>query len=135
MRHSKLWKNGQCSTCNFNFLTCRSKIYTYSRDNCSSYAPDDVCHEVHHTRKKTLRSVRKTNEVELLILRSGIKARDIKNICSHHEQELLIKFSALRKKCCDPLNRHPEKTCTKSLRIVNMDTYKGIVNPPKALVP
>ena len=53
----------------------------------------------------------------------------------HHEQELLVKFSTLRKKCCDPLNRHPGKERTRSLRIVGMDVYRSLVNPPKMVVP
>ena len=42
---------------------------------------------INSTPEKKMRSVRKTDEVELLILQSWIKALDIKNICSHHEQE------------------------------------------------
>ncbi len=63
------------------------------------------------------------------------QTRDIKEICSHHEQELLIKFSTLRRRCCDPLNRHPEKARSRSLQIISMETYKTLVNPPKMLVP
>ena len=74
---------------------------------------------------------------------SGPQLCMLKNIMKHIigkpfyllVQELLIKFSSLRRKCCDPLNRHPEKARTRSLQIMSMDTYKRLVDPPKMLVP
>jgi hypothetical protein len=78
---------------------------------------------------------RKREEIELLTLRSGLNEKDIKTICAHHDQELLAKFSTLRKKCCDPFNRHPGKSRTKAVRVVSLDTYKKLVNPPNSIKP
>lgn len=71
----------------------------------------------------------------MLALRSRHEQSTIKNICLHHEQELLKKFSTLQRKCCDPLSLHPDKLRTKSLQVVSLATYEQLVNTEAAVVP
>ncbi|CAM1303136.1 CDS1 (predicted) [Pycnogonum litorale] len=104
-------------------------------DNCSFYSKESSCHQFRHTRTSFIRSTTKYEEIKLLRLRTGRKTCDIKAICSHHEQELLTKFSSLKKKCCDPTNKHPRKSRTKSLRVVSLDMFEKLSDPPCVVVP
>ena len=104
-------------------------------DNCSFYSEESSCHQFQHTQTSFIRSTTKYEEIRLLRLRTGRKTNDIKTICSHHEQELLTKFSSLKKKRCDPTNKHPGKSRTKSLRVVSLDMFEKLSDPPCVVVP
>ena len=68
-----------------------------------------------YTKVQTVRTV--SNEIELLSLRSKLASTDICDICSHHEQEYLHKYSVLQRKCCNVFDQHKDcKPRTKSLR-------------------
>ena len=58
-----------------------------------------------------------SNEIERLSLRSKLASTDICDICSHHEQEYLHKYSVLQRKCCNVFDQHKDcKPRKKSLR-------------------
>ena len=59
-------------------------------------------------------------EKEILELRSEIKVTDNDTICLHHEQVLLLRYSFLQKKCCDPLSLHKKTSCKRSLREISV---------------
>ncbi|KAL5505539.1 hypothetical protein EMCRGX_G006987 [Ephydatia muelleri] len=66
---------------------------------------------------QTVRTV--SNEIELLSLRSKLASTDI---CSHHEQEYLHKYSVLQRKCCNVFDQHKDcKPRQKSLREITRD--------------
>ena len=63
-----------------------------------------------------------SDEIELLSLRSKLASTDICDICSHHEQEYLHKYSVLQRKCCNVFDQHKDcKPRTKSLREITSE--------------
>ena len=58
------------------------------------------CYLKTYTKAETLRPV-SNDELELLSLRSKLPVAAITDICSHHEQVLVVKYSSLQKKCCN----------------------------------
>ncbi|XP_071951916.1 uncharacterized protein [Antedon mediterranea] len=107
-------------------------------ENCSFHSNDDPCHQKIHVRSTApaIRKVKKHDEeLKLLVLRSGIEYRNIRTICLHHEQVFLLKYSTLKRKCCDPCDLHPNKKRNKSLKVVSVDYYKCLANPPPTIVP
>ena len=70
-----------------------------------------------------------------MTLRSRIEHGNIRTICLHHEQVLLTKYSTLKRKCCDPCDLHPNKSKTKSLKVVSINYYERLINPPPTITP
>ncbi|CAB4056545.1 unnamed protein product [Lepeophtheirus salmonis] len=54
--------------------------------------------------------------IEILHVRTKVDKRIIETIFSYHEEKLLTKFSASKKKCCDPIQIRPNKARIKSLK-------------------
>ena len=105
--------------------------------NCS-FASVDKCHQLTFCKKKGLRNVEE-EEKTLLGLRSKLPETDIEIICCHHEQSLLVKFSAHIRRCADPFTLHSKGLVTKALYTVTLDFYskttslKGIIAPGEKL--
>ena len=93
------------------------------------------CFSTTYTKFQTLREV-SADEIELLSLRSKLCPTTIKDICSHHEHLVLVKFSGLQRKCCDAFERHKiSKPRTKSLRTITLALRIDALKVGISLVP
>eukprot|EP00731_Ephydatia_muelleri_P008609 Em0004g947a len=63
------------------------------------------CYLKTYAKAETLRPV-SNDELELLSLRSKLPVAAITDICSHHEQVLVVKYSTLQRKCCNAFQLH-----------------------------
>lgn len=63
------------------------------------------CHLKTYAKAETLRPV-SNDQLELLTLRSKLPVAVITDICSHHEQVLVVKYSTLQRKCCNAFQLH-----------------------------
>ena len=81
-----------------------------SLHNCSFGEIDEsICHTTSYTHgKSALLSITdlSTEDIDLLVWRTGIRKRNFKTICLHHQKIYLEKFSKLNSYCCDPFSKH-----------------------------
>ena len=81
------------------------------------------CYLKTYTKAETLRPV-SNDELELLSLRSKLPVAAITDICSHHEQVLVVKYSTLQKNvamlfnCITVRERNPCKTSHICFRVM-----------------
>ena len=100
-----------------------------------SFASDGKCFLTTYTKVQTLRGV-SADEIELLSLRSKLSPTTIHDICSHHEQLLVVKFSGLQRKCCNAFEQHKtSKPRTKSLRTITQELRMNALKVGISLVP
>ena len=80
--------------------------------DCSLSGKDDSeCHSTLYTHGKcALKSISEftTEEIDLFILRYGIRLKSLKTVCLHHQKMYLDHYTKLNPYCCDPIGRHVE---------------------------
>ena len=69
----------------------------------------------------SLRSL-STEEMDLALLRAG---HAVSELCYHHWQAYIKLYSRGQKRCCDLLDHHPEKSMTRSCRVINQTMEYG----------
>ena len=100
-----------------------------------SFAFFGKCFAITYTKVQRIRNVT-SDEIELLSLRSKLSSTDIRDICSHHEQVYLHKYSALQKKCCNAFDLHKDKKPRKkSLREITIECRASALEVGISLVP
>ena len=74
-----------------------------------------------------------TEDIDLLIWRTGVRKRNLKTICLHHQRIYLEKYSKLNPYCCDPFNKHNvnNQNCKGGFLINLACEYVVQVNLPK----
>ena len=81
-----------------------------SLPNCSFGENDESnCHSTIYTHGKSailLITDLSTEDIDLLVWRTGVRKRNLKTICLHHQKIYLEKYSKLNPYCCDPFNKH-----------------------------
>ena len=84
---------------------------------------EEECHSTTHTRSTGFKRVDSLSLelVDLFTRRTGIQCSPELAICNHHEQAVLVKYSSLQRKCCDPFLRH-KNPVRGSLREISLET-------------
>ena len=81
-------------------------------------------------------SVLQAEEKEILKLRVGVDIGSDGDVCFHHEQVYLVKYSHLyQKKCCDPFLVHGKKGSKSSLREITLTTAKQFSSIGETVIP
>ena len=83
-------------------------LFKMSHRRSRSFEMLGRCYLKTYTKAETLRPV-SNDELELLSLRSKLPVAAITDICSHHKQVLVVKYSTLQKKCCNAFQLHNSK--------------------------
>lgn len=92
---------------------------------------NDVCHKTSYTKRKGLCSFSSYSCDIQEILQLRTECKDIQNVCYHHEQVYMSKYSHLfGQTCCDPLER--QCSAKKSLRPI---TIERVRNSNRKLLP
>ena len=83
---------------------------------------EEECHLTVHTRSTDLKSFSDltAEQVKLISMRTGISTSPDHEICLHHEQLILTRYSYHQRSCCNPFNKH-QKQVKGSLREVSLD--------------
>ena len=77
--------------------------------NCSiGIKLDEDCHRKSFCRTAGLKGINdfEEEEVQLICWRSGIEQQNLKDVCYHHEQTILVRYSKNITVCCNPFNLH-----------------------------
>ena len=85
----------------------------------------EECHLLVHTRSTALKLFSRltAEQVELVVLRTGIPSSPDLDICLHHEKAVLVRYPQLQRKCCNPFGKH-KKPAKDSLRELSLETAK-----------
>lgn len=92
-------------------------------DPCSvGIAKDWECHKRSHTSQTGLIEFADLEESqqELVVLRSGVTS-EVKTLCHHHKQFLLVKYEAFERVCCDPYRTHEKSRKGKYFHKINQN--------------
>ena len=97
---------------------------------------EEECHLTVHTRLTGQKSFSDltAEQVKLISTRTGISNSPDHEICLHHEQSILTRYSQYQRSCCNPFNKH-QKPVKGSLREVSLDTAEDCNTINISLIP
>lgn len=87
------------------------------------------CHLDYYTNQKNLYKLDSLSVEDIKLLKYRIdNFHTISNgqICDHHKQIWLHRYSSSKRKCCDPFNKH-DKTISSDLRILSIEICENIL--------
>lgn len=99
--------------------------------NCSLQSTGH-CHLLTYAKREGLK-VPTDEDKYLLSARLSMPISTIDDICLHHEQVFLTKFSSHKWKCCNPFQKH-KKVRSNNLKVIDISLYEKIKGVP-AVVP
>ena len=89
-----------------------------------------------HTRLTGLKSfsILTAEQVKLISMRTGISNSPEHEICLHHEQTVLTRYSQYQRHCCNPFEKH-QKPIKGSLREVSLNTAEDFNSINISVIP